>query len=67
MGASLVNTTNGPVESKSHEGAMLSVEFVGWCLITGGFPHLVTASNGVMTAKLLEQGSILATNSKGGK
>ena len=37
IGASLVNMTNGPVESKSHEGARLSVEVIGWCLITGGF------------------------------
>jgi hypothetical protein len=32
-----------------------------------GIIHLVTASDGITTAKLLEQGSILATNSKGGK
>ena len=74
--------TNGPVESVSHEGARLSVEVIGWCLITVGkltgraallvlstsrHPHLVTTRDGVMTAQLLEQGSILPTNPQSGK
>jgi hypothetical protein len=74
--------SNSPVETASCEGARLSVEVVvrlvydhrvltaagaGYIAILRHL-HLITASNSITTAKLLEQGSIFVTNnSKGGK